>query len=101
MPFNRRKQLPNPMNFTRNASSTTTVNVGKQGTTPMMFTSFEVPKWAIPLSAISDTTADKYMHLFTSFEVPTSMFQGIRSRSHSALKCGIASERKCSQPRAA
>ena len=90
------------MNFTRNASSTTTtVNVGKHSTTPMMFTSFEVPEWAIPLSAISDTTADKYMHLFTSFEVPNSMLQGIRSRSHSASKCGVASERKCSQARAA
>ena len=45
---------------------------------PLLFTSFDVPEWTVPSSALCDAVAQQYTHLFTSFEVPQWMLQGAR-----------------------
>lgn len=53
-----------------------------------MFSSFDIPAWTIPLSAITDAIVEQYKHMFTSFEVPDWMVQGVRQSTHAARTGG-------------
>ena len=59
-------------------SSSSSSSFKKHAPSPLLFTSFDVPEWTVPSSALCDAVAQQYTHLFTSFEVPQWMLQGAR-----------------------
>jgi hypothetical protein len=65
-----------------------------------MFSSFDIPAWTIPLSAITDPIVEQYKHMFTSFEVPDWMVQGVRPATHAARTGGAKDTPPRSSPAA-